>query len=148
MGVVAGLLFCGIVLIIRVLIRLSGLSDVINSNDQYILAFFVAQVALAVLIQVGVAGIAAGWVQRSGWVHGLLAAYVAGCVMTLGLLGLNLLFGGTVDRAYVWETFGQVVHWGALLALLPAVGVSAIAAWVRRPRVPSDRAAGAVNSLT
>jgi hypothetical protein len=148
MGVAAGLLFCEILFIIRVLVQLSGLADVIHSNDQYILAFFIGQVALAVLMQVGVAVIAAGWVQRSGWVHGLLAAYVAGSVMTLGLLGLNLLFGGSVDRALAWDTFGQVVHWGALLALLPAVGVSAIAAWMRRPRDTSDRAASAVNSST
>ena len=128
MGVAAGLLFCGIVFIIRVLVRLSGLGDAID-----ILVFAIAQIALAVLMQVGVAVIAAGWVQRSGWVHGLLAAWVGGCAMTIGLLGLNLLFGGTVDRVFAWETFGQVVHWGALLALLPALGVSAIAAWLRRP---------------
>jgi len=52
--------------------------------------------------------------------------------MTVGLLGLNLLFGGTLHPAFAWDTFSQIVHWGALLSLLPAVGISALAGWMRQ----------------
>ena len=92
--------------------------------------FYLGQMALAVVMQAGVAGIVAGWVKRLGWTHGLFAAFVAGCVMTTGALGLNLLFGGGIEPGFAWQTFSLIVN--AVQAGIPvAVGVSAIAGWVR-----------------
>ena len=51
--------------------------------------------------------------------------------MTAGVLGLNLLFGGTVDAQFIWFTFSQVVNWGALLSLC----VAAAMGWLRQLRL-------------
>jgi len=74
----------------------------------------------------------AGWVRRLGALHGLFAAFVAGCVMTIAILGLNLAFGGTFDLGVTWLTFALVVNVGALLALPSGLAVAALAGWVRR----------------
>ncbi len=130
LGFASGLLFCILLLIIRLGLRLS-LPEATRETDQYKVMFYVGQIALAVVMQAGVAGTVAGWVKRLGWTHGLFAAFVAGCVMTTGALGLNLLFGGGIEPGFAWQTFSLIVNAGAWLALPIAVGVSAIAGWVR-----------------
>ncbi len=125
-----GLAFCGLLLLIRIGLRL-GLSEAVRSTDQYILTFFYGQIALAVLMQVGVAAIVAAWVKQVGWAHGLFAAFVAGCMMVVGILGLNLLFGGTLDAFLAWTVFSLVVNGSAPLVLPAVTGMSAVAGWVR-----------------
>jgi hypothetical protein len=145
-GLTAGLAFCVLLLVVRIALVL-GLPETVRNTVEFKLTLFFSVVAIAALMQAGVAAIVAGWVRRLGWAHGLLAAFVAGCVMTVGFLGTNLLFGvlagqsvggiagGGLEPKFVWNTFGQIVNWGALLSFLPAVGVSAIAGWMRQPRL-------------
>ena len=54
---------------------------------------------------------------KTGLDHGLLSAFVSGCAITVGILGLNLLFGGTIDLQFIWNTFCSVVNGGAFLVL-------------------------------
>ncbi len=129
-GLVGGFTFCGLLLVARIVLRL-GLSETVRSTDAFALTFYYGQIAAAVLIQAGTAAIVAGWVRRVGTWHGLFAAFIAGCVMTAGVLGLNLLFGGTVDAQFIWFTFSQVVNWGALLSLC----VAAAMGWLRQLRL-------------
>jgi hypothetical protein len=46
--------------------------------------------------------------------------------MTIGVLGLNLLFGGSIDPTLAWGVFTLVVNSGVLLALPVGWGVSAL----------------------
>ncbi len=100
--------------------------------------FFAMQVAVAALMQAGVASVVAGRVRRIGSLHGLCAAFVAGCTMTAGIVGLNLLFGGSASPAFAWMVFKFVVGGGALLALPAALAVAALAARIRASRRPED----------
>jgi hypothetical protein len=130
-GIVGGLAFCVLLLIARFWWRIS-LPETVRSSDQARISFFIGQVVLAVLIQASTAIIVAARVRRLGVLHGLFAAFVAGCLMAVGILGLNLAFGGTIDPLFTWTTFALVLNGGALLSLPLAGGVSAVVSWVRR----------------
>jgi len=145
-GIFVGIVYCGIQLIIRVLVRVSGLGDVINGNDSYKLTYFYAWVALAVLMQIGVAVLVSGKVKKISWAHGLFAAFVGGCVMTIGFLAINTLLGimdgkiinisvgGGLEPIFVWQVFSQIINFGTFFALIPAIAASAIAGRMRRNR--------------
>jgi Zn-dependent protease with chaperone function len=133
LGLIVGLVFCGLLLLIRIGLRLS-LPEAIRNTDEFRLEFFLTQIAIAAFMQAGVAALVAGWVQRLGALHGLLSAFIAGCVMTLGVLILNVVFGGRLEPQFVWNTFSQVVNEGALLALPVAWGISGLAELVRHIR--------------
>ncbi len=133
-GLGSGLAFWALLLAMRVALRF-GLSEVTRSTGTFKITFFIVQIVLAVLIQAGAAALVAGWVKRVSVVHGLFAAFTAGCMTTVGILGLNLLFGGTVDSGLVWLTLSESVIWGALAAVLVAGATSALAGWVRHARL-------------
>jgi hypothetical protein len=95
-------------------------------EGQYKQIFFMTMVVAAAVAQAGVAAIVASRVRRLSGLHGLCAAFVAGCVMTVGALGLNLLFGGTINSKLAWGVFNDVVNIGALLALPAGWGVSTL----------------------
>jgi hypothetical protein len=130
LGLLVGFVFCVLLLVVRVGLRM-GVSEAIRQTDQFNIVFYSSQVVLAVLLQVGLAAIVAGKVRRLGSLHGIFAAFVGGCVMTLGVLDLNLLFGGRIAFSISWQTFCLVVNGGALLALPVAIGVSAVVARAR-----------------
>ncbi|HET8851478.1 MAG TPA: hypothetical protein VFN02_03055, partial [Ktedonobacteraceae bacterium] len=134
-GLVGGLVFCGLLLLIRIGVRLS-IPEAIRGNYQFRIILTIIQIVLAALIQATAAGIVAGWVRRLGSQHGLFAAFVGGCVMTVGFLGLNLLFGGTAPASFIWIIFSSVINAGALLAwpiaLIVSVIVHRVVAHVRR----------------
>lgn len=93
---------------------------------------------MAVLVQAVTAAVAAIWVRRLRSIHGLFAAFVAGCVMVVGILGLNLAFGGSIDPTIAWTTISLVVNGGALLSLPVAAVVSILKERLGRdPRSPS-----------
>jgi Zn-dependent protease with chaperone function len=142
LGLQTGLVFCVLLLIVRVGLSV-GVSEAIRQTDQYKLVFYSSQVVLAVLLQVGLAAIVAGKVRQLGSLHGLFAAWVGGCVMILGVLDLNLLFGGTIDPFFTWQTFCFVVNGGALLALPITVGVSAVVGRTRQTHQREGAAGGA-----
>jgi Zn-dependent protease with chaperone function len=135
-GIKLGILYCGILLIIRILVRVSGLGDVINGNDSYQLAYIYVWVVLAVLMQIGAAVVVSGKVKKISWAHGLFAAFVGGCVMTIGILAINTLLrimdgkivsiavGGGLEPALVWQVFSQVINFGTFFALIPAIVAS------------------------
>jgi hypothetical protein len=132
-GLIGGVVFCVLLLVVRVLWQL-GVPEATREADEVKLAFFFGQVALATLMQAGVAAVVAGWVRRLGGIHGLFAAFIAGLVMSVGILGLNLLFGGTIDLGFAWTVFHMALTGGALLALPSMLGASVLEGWVRRLR--------------
>jgi hypothetical protein len=145
-GLAGGAIYCGLVLMLRIWWRW-GLSEATRSDDQARLLLYFGQVALAALLQMGVAAVVAGWVQRLGALHGLFAAFVAGCVMTVAMLGLNLAFGGTIDFGFAWQTFSLVVNGGALLALPIGLVVAGLAGWIRRAQPASGARSSADAAL-
>ena len=131
-GMVGGLAFCVLLLIAR--FWWHSIPETVRSSDQARISFFLGQVVLAVLLQVSIAIVVAARVRWLGVLHSLFAAFVAGCVMAVGILGLNLAFGGTIDPSFAWTTFALVLNGGALLSLPLSGGVFAMGSWVRRPR--------------
>jgi hypothetical protein len=75
--------------------------------------------------------IVAAKVRRLAVIHGLCTACVAAFVMTVGILGLNLAFGGTIDPGFFWLATSFTVNVGALLTL-PAAAIAATIAASRR----------------
>ena len=63
-GVTAGLAFCVLLLIVRIAVGL-GLPETVISTREYKLTFFYAQIAIAALMQAGVAAIVASRVRWS-----------------------------------------------------------------------------------
>lgn len=145
-GIKIGILYCIIILIIRFLVRVSVLDEVIFSNDTYKLIYFYVWIVLAVLMQIRAAVIVSGKVKMIGWAHGLFAAFSAGCVMTVGILAVNMLLiltstdpagppvGGGLEPAFVWQVFSQVINFGTFFALIPAIVVSALGDRTRQNR--------------
>ncbi len=122
-GLVGGFFFCVLLLVMRLGLQLI-VPDIIRDTDSYKLMFvYIFHFVLSALVQAGLVLLVARRVKYVGEVHGLFAAFVAGCIMTIGALGLNLLFGGTIDSFFVWLTFSQIVNGGAILGLLVMFGV-------------------------
>jgi len=134
-GMVGGLAFCVLDLITEY--WWNSAPQAVQSADQAKLAFSGAQVAAAAVVQAIVAAIVTIRVRWLGIIHGLFAAFVAGCVMVVGILGLNLAFGHShsINPFFAWITFASVLNAGALLSLPLSGGVSAVASWMRRNRL-------------
>lgn len=135
-GLAGGGLFCGMYLALRVGMRL-GLSEAARDADETKLWFYTASIVLAAIMQVPVAAIVAVWVPRLGAVHGLFAAFVAGCVMTAGTLGSILAFEESTPFPVAWAFFAYIISGGAILALPVVLVVAAAAAWLRDTRTLS-----------
>lgn len=116
-GLVGATLYCGLLLLIRIAVRL-GVPESTRVTGGFLVAYFYSQCALAALVQAIVAATVAARFKRLPVIHGLFAAFVGGCVMTVGLLALNLAFGGHIDLSFTWNVFNNVVNQGAVLALL------------------------------
>jgi hypothetical protein len=112
MGLIGGLIYCCLLLVIRLGIR-AFLPEPVR------LSFLITvQMGLAVLMQAGIAVKVARTVQSLDKVYGLFAAFIAGCVMTVGVLALNLLFGGTITPQFTWTVLSPIVNGGTLVSLL------------------------------
>jgi Zn-dependent protease with chaperone function len=119
-GLFGGLIFCLLLLVIRSVAR-AVLPDEVRGSDEFRLGFFVSQVALAAVIAAATAAIVASKIRTLGTSHGLLGAFSGSCLMWIGLLGLNLLFGGTLDPSFAWQTFWSIVAGGALITVPAAL---------------------------
>lgn len=130
-GLVGGVAFCGL----QIMIQLWWHQNVplsIRSDDQYISLFFWSNVALAALIQAGIASIIVIKVRKLGEPHGLFAAFIASIVMTIGFLGMNRLFGGGLHFPLIWLTLCSMINGGALLALPVTLIVSTVDRRIRK----------------
>lgn len=116
-GLIGGLIYC--VLLLALCLGLRLLPEPVRNADWFKLVLLYAdQIGFAALMQAGIAMRIARQVRYFNSIHGLFAASMAGYVMTLTALVLNLLFGGTVDARFAWIVFSQIVNWGTLLSLL------------------------------
>jgi len=127
-GLAGGLAYCAIILFF-----IYGLKIHLTVADGML---------LAVLLQGGIAPIVAGSARRLPVLHGLFAAFVAGCIMSIGLTAIVLFNQDHITLAVAWKViarlhgddgvFRTIINGGAFLALLVGPIVSALASWVRR----------------
>lgn len=94
--------------------------------------FYDDQIALAVMVQAAIAIIVANIVTHMRVAHGLFAAFIAGCIMALGIIGFNQL-RHNIDLTNQ-ETFLWIMNGGAFVTLLLAAPVAAISGWLRSNR--------------
>ncbi|MBD2683127.1 MULTISPECIES: M48 family metalloprotease [Nostoc] len=117
-GLINGLTYCGLLLVIRLILRVIIPESVRDADWFKLILYFIGYIGFPALMQTVVAVRIARRVKYLNFIHGLFAAFTAGCTMTLGVLLVNLLFGGTINFQFAWNIFSQIVNWGALLALL------------------------------
>jgi len=125
MGVAGGVISCALLLLLGFVLY-STMTD-----DEYLQWIISGQPLVAAVMQAIVAAVVAGQVRRLGSLHGLFAAFVAGCVITAGAVA-NSLYYVRIDLLLLWLLFTSVVNEGALLALLTALVASVLAGWLRQ----------------
>jgi hypothetical protein len=152
LGLVGGLMFCAFLSGAYIGLHL-GLPEAVRYTERAIFMLRWGVVTLAVLMQLGVVVLAVAWVKRLGWAHGLCAAFIAGFVMTTGLVALLELedcvdilafvprnsCSASVDIDRALLLFTHIVNGGALLSLLVVVGVSILVSQLRSPRLHGSR---------
>lgn len=128
-GIVSGVLFAATLLALYVL----GIIHSPGSDQSQALVLYLQLLAFAAASQSVVAAVVSASVAWLGPVHGLFSAFVAGCVMVAGVVGLNfLMLGPGLSLSSAWFMSRQLLTWGALLAIPAAVMASGLAGWIRR----------------
>jgi Zn-dependent protease with chaperone function len=113
---IGGLIYCGLLFVIRLAIR-TFLPESVRNTEVILSLLYFGQMGLAVLMQAGIAMKVARSVRSLSKIYGLFAAFTAGCFMTVCVLALNLLFGGTITPQFTWEILSRIVNGGILLSL-------------------------------
>ncbi len=128
-SITGAILFCGVMLALRLWLRLS-VPLAIREMAPFKLALTYWIFSRAAVAQGGIAIVTAAWARRSAALLALLAAFIAGCVITIGILGINvLLFGGQIDLGITWIMLSGIVIPGGLLAVLLAPLTALLAKW-------------------
>jgi len=142
-GAAAGVLFAGIMLLVRIGLRL-GTPLLTRQSEQFAAGFGYGQAALAGVIQAAAAVLVHRRARRLRVASGPLTAFVAGCVMAAAALVLwiflpggnspfvlrvlGLAWHGTRGRALregievAWGDFQMFIKAGALLSLISIAG--------------------------
>jgi Zn-dependent protease with chaperone function len=118
-GIAGALLFCGLMLALRLWLRLT-VPESVREMATFKLALADWIFSRAAVIQGGIAIVTVAWARRSGVLLALFAAFIGGCVMTIGTLGLNLLLGGQINLDFTWIVLSGIIIPGGLLAVLLA----------------------------
>ena len=87
-AVIGSIPFFGLLLLVWI-IRRWGMSEALRGSDQAIQIFYYSQVLFAAFVQAIIAAVVAGRARRLGALLGLFAAFAAGCIITITILGLN-----------------------------------------------------------
>jgi Zn-dependent protease with chaperone function len=123
-GLKGGLMYCVLMLALRLGLHFFVPESVRNTDWFKLILILAVPISFAALMQAVIAIKTARRVKNLHSIHGLFSAFNAGCIMTLGILVLNLLFGGTIDTHFAWMIFSLVVNWGSLLCLLGMIFIN------------------------
>jgi Zn-dependent protease with chaperone function len=149
-GLVAGLAFLGVLLVLRLGLKATVDADT-RSEFLFPLAFFHWQLLLALLLQAVAAAVAAArWSPRDlSVVAGIAAAFTTGVVATAGIVVGPSLAGcidpiamtpgpcaWQVDAGFSWFVLRQVVAEGAVAALVAGLVVLGVQAVLRQRQAP------------
>jgi hypothetical protein len=107
----------------------------VRDQDGFRIGIFIGMVLVSIPFQMLSAGWVAARAQRLSAYHGLFAAFLCGAGITVGMLALVLLFGGSPDLAFAWQMAKAIIISGAIFSIPPAL----IAA--RRHLTPQPRLA-------
>lgn len=124
-GVIAGGVFCLFLLCVR-FVLVSSVDEATRGTPLFVTVFFAGQVGFAVVLQAVAAALAAALAPRLEVLQGLFTASISGALMTVGVLGLNLLFGGNMAPDFAWLTLKAILNLGAVLSLVAALLMSAL----------------------
>jgi Zn-dependent protease with chaperone function len=125
-GLAVGFMFCVLLVLLRYNKYIApGLDRLIHAVDSPTVGLVLN--GLSALMQASAAAIAAAWIRRLGALHGLCSASIAGYVITLGWM---LFFAD-----YAAFNFVFFLSPGTFLALPVALGVAALAGWIRRTKL-------------
>ncbi len=94
-GIAGALLFCGLMLALRLWLRLT-VPESVREMATFKLALADWIFSRAAVIQGGIAIVTAAWARRSGVLLALFAAFIGGCVMTIGTLVGALIYCGLI----------------------------------------------------
>lgn len=126
---VGALLFCGIMLAFHLWLDLT-IPKSIRGTAGFKLALVFWVFTRAALVQGAIALITAAWTRRSNVLLALFAAFISGCVITIGFLVMNVLWGGGIDLNFTWIILSGMVIPGGLLAVLLAPVSALLAKWI------------------
>jgi hypothetical protein len=123
-GLKGGLIYCILLISIALLQRLTFPEAVRQTVAFKLTTFYLIDFGLAIFIQAIIATKVARKIRELTVAHGLLAAFTSGCVMTVGDLIINFLFGDKINPLFVWIVFSHIINLGAILALLSMMVIS------------------------
>jgi hypothetical protein len=119
-GLWGGLVAWVLLLVLRLVLR-----SAIPELETFRLRLFTSSILVSALVQAATALWVAWRVERLPTLHGLCAAFVAGCVSASGLVVLSVIFGGKATAGFAWAVLGNMLNWGALVAL-PMAAAAAV----------------------
>lgn len=123
-GLKAGVVYCLVLLILRIIFRLT-LDSIIRGSAEFRLSLYYYGIAFAVITQFLTAAIIIWKTNEGGIYLGMLAAFTAALTATAGFLIENWLFGGIVDLELTWMVFADITNLGslAIFPLLYLIGI-------------------------
>jgi Zn-dependent protease with chaperone function len=124
-GLVAAVVFVILLIVLRFGARLI-VSEATRDSDQFKVGFYVLWLLLATLVEAGVAATVAWRATQLAAVQGLFAASVAGFAMAMGILTVNLVFGGTLGPGFAGQTVWLVIAGGSLVVTPVALASAAL----------------------
>lgn len=110
LGLLGGLIACVFLLLTRFIWGTP------QSSSQLV-AYRYVLISVASIVQASIAIVAIRRNHSSG-THALLTAFVTGCVASIGIIGMALLFGEKLSPLFVRLMLCFTVNWGAFLTLL------------------------------
>jgi hypothetical protein len=137
-GVEVAAIFIGIVALVRIVLHFS-IDESTLTTPQWIFNFRIIQIGTAILVQILLAVVVSMLIKQLGWAHGLFAAFVAGCLIAIGLIMLPEL-GDCISifrlgKSYSCSNFlesdfsfwlNSIIILGTFFSMLPAF----ITSWV------------------
>jgi hypothetical protein len=135
-GVLSGLTFSILLLIIRILVNLI-FPQAVQQTEAFYMLFGYSIVGISIVLQTIAAAVTASLARRVSMLQGLFAAFITGCIATIGQIVVFLVFAHHQPSiTEFWITvqtyFGLFVNGGALLALPVSLMISALARLARQ----------------
>jgi hypothetical protein len=137
-GLVVAIVFTMIIAFLRIVLHFS-VDESVLTTPQWSFNFKIFQIITAIFVEVMLAVIVSMSFKQLGWAHGLFAAFVAGCLISIGLIILPeigdcvaiLRLGTSYSCINFFEAdfsfwLGPIIILGTFFSMLPAF----IMSWV------------------
>ncbi|MEO1400633.1 MAG: M48 family metalloprotease [Cyanobacteria bacterium J06635_1] len=119
-GMLGGIAYVAMLLLLRILLR-RLVPEVTRESDGFALFFYYGvNLGIAVLVQWIVALFTPrhpSYTNGFAAIHGLFSVAVSGLIMAVGILWLNVAFGGRLNTQFVKDTLMYTLNLGTMVAL-------------------------------